>query len=70
MRTASMKPSSATRWSTRRVVVEVKPIEMLIGIHRAQLLSYRKLDGYGLGHLVNFDVSRIKNGVSRMVNRL
>ncbi len=54
----------------RRVVVEVKAVEMLADIHRAQLLSYLKLGGYRLGYLLNFNVSRMKDGVSRMVNGL
>ncbi len=37
---------------------------------RAQLLSYLKLGGYRLGHLLNFNVSGMKDGVSRMENGL
>jgi hypothetical protein len=44
----------------RRVVVEVKAVENLADIHRAQLLSYLKLGGYRLGYLLNFNVSRMK----------
>ncbi len=53
-----------------RVVVEVKAVEKLAEIHRAQLLSYLRLGGYRLGYLLNFNVSRLKDGVARLVNGL
>jgi GxxExxY protein len=53
-----------------RVVVEVKAVEKLAEIHRAQLLSYLKLGGYRLGYLLNFKVPRMKEGICRLVNRL
>jgi GxxExxY protein len=53
-----------------RVVVEVKAIEKLAEIHRAHLLSYLKLAGYRLGYLLNFNVSRMKDGICRLVNGL
>ena len=53
-----------------RVVVEVKAIDRLAEIHRAQLLSYLKLGGYRLGYLLNFNVLRMKDGIIRQVNGL
>lgn len=53
-----------------RVVVEVKAVEKLIGIHQAQILSYLKLGGYRLGYLLNFNVSLLKDGIVRLVNGL
>ncbi len=52
------------------VVVEVKAIDKLAEIHRAQLLSYLKLCGYRLGYLLNFNVPRMKDGIIRMVSNL
>jgi GxxExxY protein len=52
------------------VVVEVKAIDKLAEIHRAQLLSYLKLGGYRLGYLLNFNVPRMKDGIIRMVSNL
>jgi GxxExxY protein len=52
------------------VVVEVKAVERLTDIHRAQLLSYLKLGGYRLGYLLNFNVKLLKEGVVRLVNGL
>ena len=52
------------------VVVEVKAIERLGDVHRAQLISYLKLGGYKLGYLLNFNVAVLKDGIVRMVNGL
>jgi GxxExxY protein len=38
------------------VVVEVKAIDRLTDVHRAQLLSYLKFGGYRVGYLLNFNV--------------
>jgi GxxExxY protein len=53
-----------------RVVVEVKAVEKLADIHRAQLLSYLRLGGYRLGYLINFNVVLLKDGICRVANRL
>lgn len=50
------------------VVVEIKSVESLKPIHKAQLLSYLKLSGHKVGLLVNFNVTRLKDGIRRMVN--
>lgn len=52
----------------RRVVVEVKAIEKLADVHRAQLLSYLKLGGFRLGYLLNFNVALMKSGIVRLLN--
>jgi GxxExxY protein len=49
------------------VVVELKAVESLLPVHRAQLLTYLKLSGYRLGLIINFNVPVIKNGIVRMV---
>ncbi len=53
-----------------RVVIEVKAIEKLADIHRAQLLSYLRLGNYRLGYVLNFNVLRMKDGIGRLVNNL
>jgi GxxExxY protein len=50
------------------VVVEIKVVDRLAPIHKAQLLSYLKLPGCKVGLLVNFNVKVLKNGIVRMVN--
>jgi len=50
------------------VILEVKTVERLIGIHEAQLLSYLKLSGIRVGLLLNFHVPVLKNGLKRIAN--
>ena len=52
------------------VVVEVKAIDRLTDVHRAQLLSYLKLGGHRLGYLLNFNVKMLKDGICRLANGL
>lgn len=47
--------------------VELKAIDKVLPIHRAQLLPYLKLSGHRLGLLVNFNVPLIKDGIHRLV---
>ena len=48
------------------VIVELKVVELLLAIHRAQLLTYLKLSGHRLGFLINFNVPLIKDGIIRL----
>jgi GxxExxY protein len=50
------------------VIVELKSVEEIAPIHKAQLLSYLKLSGKKVGLLINFNVEHLKNGITRMVN--
>jgi GxxExxY protein len=52
----------------RTVIVELKSVEKLLPIHEAQLLSYLKLSGHRLGLLINFNVTRLTEGLKRKVN--
>lgn len=52
------------------VVVEIKAVEKLLDVHRAQLLSYLRLSGFRLGYVLNFNVSLMKGGIVRLVNGL
>ena len=54
----------------RLVVIEIKSVEALNDVHFAQTLTYMKLGGYRLGLLINFNVSLLKNGIKRIVNKL
>jgi GxxExxY protein len=53
-----------------RVVVELKALEAILPVHRAQLLSYLRLGGFKLGYLLNFNVARLRDGIVRLVNGL
>jgi len=50
------------------VIVEVKAVEALIYVHKAQLLTYLRLQNLWLGLLINFNVEVLRNGVRRVLN--
>jgi GxxExxY protein len=49
------------------VIVELKCVERVIGVHEAQILSYLKLSGKPVGLLVNFHVRHLRDGIRRFV---
>ena len=51
-----------------QVIVELKSVEKIIPLYEAQLLSYLKLSGKKIGLLINFNVARLKNGITRLAN--
>lgn len=51
-----------------RVIIEVKAVEHLHEVHRAQLLTYLRLTRLRLGLLLNFNVKLIRDGMRRIVN--
>ena len=50
------------------VIVELKATDKIHPIHEAQLLSYLKLANKKVGLLINFNVSRLKYGIKRIIN--
>lgn len=50
------------------ILLELKSVETILKVHRAQLLSYLKLSGLKLGLLINFNEGSLKNGICRRVN--
>lgn len=50
------------------VVVEIKAVQGLEPIHRAQLLTYLRLSGMTTGLLINFNEETLTRGVKRVVN--
>ena len=50
-----------------QLVVELKAVEGLLPVHRAQVLTYLKLSGYRLGLLINFNVPILKEGIRRVI---
>ena len=50
-----------------RVVIELKCVEAVLGVHQAQLLTYLKLSGRRVGLLFNFHVSVMTRGIVRKV---
>lgn len=49
------------------VLVEIKAVERILPIHKAQLLSYMKLMNIPLGLLINFHELRVTEGISRLI---
>lgn len=52
----------------KSVIIEIKAVDNIIPIHKAQLLTYLKLSGVRLGLLLNFTVIHLRNGITRVVN--
>lgn len=53
-----------------KVVIELKSVDALNDVHLAQTLTYMKLRDFKLGLLINFNVSKLKDGIKRVVNGL
>ena len=53
-----------------KLVIEVKAVEALNDVHKAQVITYLKLSGCKLALLANFNVVLIKEGIKRIVNNL
>jgi GxxExxY protein len=49
------------------VVVEVKSVVTAAAVYQAQVLTYMKLTGCPAGLLINFNVSRLMDGVKRLL---
>ena len=45
--------------------IELKAVDEIKGIHKAQLLTYMKLSGLDTGLLINFNVERLTDGIQR-----
>ena len=49
-----------------QVIVEIKSIAGISGIHEAQLMSYLKLSSCRYGLLINFNVKLLREGIRRL----
>ena len=49
------------------VIIEIKSVEELAPIHKAQLLTYLKLSKIKLGLLLNFNTVDLKEGIQRLI---
>jgi GxxExxY protein len=52
----------------KSVLVELKAVETVHPVHRAQVISYLKLTGLTIGLLINFNVVHLRQGIHRLVN--
>ncbi len=48
-----------------KVILELKSVNEIHPIHKAQLMNYMKLANWKVGLLVNFNVELLKNGIVR-----
>ena len=52
----------------KAVIVEVKSVEAIADLHIAQTLTYLRLSGAEVGLILNFNVSKMKNGIKRLIS--
>lgn len=50
-----------------KLIIELKAVEAILPIHKAQLLSYLRISKLSVGLLINFNVILLKDGITRMV---
>ena len=54
----------------RKLILELKSIEQIAKVHRKILLTYMRLTNCRLGLIINFGAELIKDGISRVVDKL
>ncbi len=54
----------------RKLILEIKSVEILAPVHYSQVLTYLKLSEMKLGLLINFNTKLLKEGIHRIVNNL
>jgi len=52
-----------------KLLIELKAVEAILPVHKAQVLSYLKLLNLPYGLLINFNQCRLVDGVNRLVNK-
>ena len=50
-----------------KLIIEIKSVSELKNIHLAQCLTYLRLSNLNLALLINFNVTRIKDGIRRVI---
>ena len=50
------------------IVIELKCVDTLLPIHKAQLLTYLRLSNKPVGLLLNFKVVHMREGIHRILN--
>ncbi len=49
-----------------KIILELKSVEKILPIHKAQLITYLKLSGIETGLLINFHVPLLRDGIERL----
>jgi GxxExxY protein len=52
------------------IILELKSVNEILPIHKAQLITYLKISNKRLGLLINFNTKFLRNGIKRIVNNL
>jgi GxxExxY protein len=52
----------------QKLLIELKAVEQVLPIHKAQVIAYLKLMHFPLGLLINFNEILIKDGIQRVLN--
>jgi GxxExxY protein len=50
------------------IAVEMKAVESILPVHRAQLVTYIRLKKLPIGLLLNFQAAALRDGIVRLVN--
>jgi GxxExxY protein len=50
-----------------RLLLELKAVEELAAVHKAQVLTHLKITGLKLGLLINFNSAILKDGIKRII---
>ncbi|MBY5949917.1 GxxExxY protein [Algoriphagus marincola] len=50
-----------------QVILELKTVEQLTDVHKAQVLTYLKFSGYRVGLLLNFRTKSLVKGIQRFI---
>ena len=53
-----------------KVLIEIKSIESVANVHLKQILTYLRLTDIKVGLLINFNEALVKDGITRVVNKL
>ena len=51
-----------------KIILELKSIESIVPVHAKTLLTYMRLSKLEVGLLINFNVTLLKNGITRLVD--
>jgi GxxExxY protein len=51
-----------------KLLIELKAVEQVIPVHKAQVITYLKILKLPLGLLINFNEALIKDGIQRVLN--
>ncbi|MDQ3338474.1 MAG: GxxExxY protein [Myxococcota bacterium] len=52
------------------LVVEVKAVEQILRVHRAQVHSYLRAGPFQLGLVINFNVHSLRDGIARVIDTM